>query len=188
MPGLTWNIVKSPMWKTAIQQAVSGKEVRTAYRSRPIWKFSLSYEFLRGGSGFTELQQMVSFFNLRRGSFDSFLLLDDSDSTATAQRFGTGDGVTKTFPLLHAINGWVEPIGFCATPTVFVAGGAQSSPAQFTTDGASVTFVTAPTAGQALTWSGTFYYRVRFDKDIMEYDQFMKNLWQLKKCELVGVI
>lgn len=188
MPGLTWNVIKTPQWKTGVQTSVSGKELRTAYRSRPIWRFSMGYEVLRGGNGFTELQQMIAFYNLRQGAFDSFLLLDDSDKTATTQQFGTGDGTTKTFPLLHAIQGWVEPIGYCASPQVYVAGVLKTLTTHYTTDGASVTFVTAPTSGQALTWTGTFYYRVRFEKDMLDFDQFLKDLWQLKKCELLGVI
>jgi hypothetical protein len=32
------------------------------------------------------------------------------------------------------------------------------------------------------------FYRVRFDKDTMEFEQFMKDFWLLKKCDLRGVI
>lgn len=189
LPGLAWGIFKTPTWKTAIQQSVSGKEVRTSYRSVPIWKFSLTYEFLRGGNGRTELQQLIAFFNLRKGSFDSFLLRDSSDNVATAQQFAVGDGVKKSFVLLHSIGGWVEPVGFATNVAVSVNGTPVASPAQFSAaDGINVVFVTAPAAGAILTWSGDFYYRVRFTKDEMEFEQFMKDLWQQKKCELTGVI
>lgn len=189
LPGLAWSIQKTPTWRTAIQEAVSGKEVRMAFRGVPKWKFSLTYEFLRGGNGRTELQQMVAFFNMRKGAFDSFLFKDGSDNTAMAQQFAVGDGVTRSFPLLHSIGGWVEPVGYATGVAVSVNGVAQTSPAQFSAaDGVNAVFAVAPVPGAILTWSGTFYYRVRFSKDEMEFDQFMKDLWQLKKCELTGVI
>lgn len=384
LPGLSWNIIKTPQWSTRKQQSVSGKEIRMSNRSRPIWKFAMSYEVLRGGSAYAELQQLMGFFNQRQGSFDSFLLQDGSDNSVSGQSFGTGDGSTTAFALLHQINGWLEPIGYSSSPSVFSAGVQQysyartnsirnntmvgavagspgttptnwaislsgglsssivgtgvesginyvdiringtpsggssgirfennttiaaasgqtwsgsvylrmaagsiaglntvapnvtghnssgtnttdsssvstslsslsasnisqnrpaitytladaatvytrlqllithaagtamdvtlrigmpqmeqgSAPtlpiatsgsavtkaADYSTDGASVTFAAAPTNGSALTWSGSFYYRVRFDKDLLDFDQFMKDLWQLKKCDLVGVI
>lgn len=192
LPGLAWSVVKTPTWNTRVQQAVSGKEVRTAYRLRPIWKFTLTYEFLRGANGYTEYQTLLAFFNKRMGSFDSFLLRDASDGTVTAQAMGIGDGVTKTFKVMHQIGGWLEPVGAITGDfQPFINGTAQSFPSQFTTpslNADSVTFAIAPAAGASITWTGTFYYRVRFAKDELEFDQFMKDFWLLKKCELAGVI
>src|SRR5881392_838119 len=101
LPGLMWGVLKTPTWVTAIQTSVSGKEVRTAYRDRPIWKFALSYEFLRSVPAYGELQTLMAFFNSRKGSFDSFLFMDADDNTATAQSFGIGNGVKTSFPLMH---------------------------------------------------------------------------------------
>lgn len=185
LPGLSWSVYKAPQWDTSKQQAVSGKEVRRANRSRPIWQFSMSYEILRGANGFSEYQTLLAFFNARQGSFDSFLLNDTSDNTATTIGIGTGDGVNKRFPLLHTIGGWTEPIGYAPSPQVFANGAGGQS---FTTDGQYITFSGAPAAGVAITWSGTFYYRVRFARDEAEFEQFMKDFWLHKRCELVGVI
>lgn len=185
LPGLAWSVVKAPAWKTGIQQAVSGKEIRTAYRARPIWRFTLTYEFLRGANGFTEFQTLVAFFNLRMGSFDSFLLLDDSDNVVSGQSLGFGDGVTRSFQLTHSIGGWLEPVGY-ASNAVLTVGGVVT--AYSTTDNVTVTFATAPAYGATISWSGSFYYRVRFEKDTMDFDQFMKDFWTLKKCDLLGVI
>jgi len=35
-----------------------------------------------------------------------------------------------------------------------------------------------PTAGTVLTWSGVFYYRVKFAKDMADFAYFMKNHWE----------
>jgi uncharacterized protein (TIGR02217 family) len=184
-PGLSWGITKAPEWSTSIQQAVSGKEVRMANRQRPIWRFSLSYELLRGASAYNEYQRLVAFYNARQGAFDSFLLADDSDKTAIAQPIGTGDGVKKAFRLVHAIDTYTEPVGYAPAPTFYV-NGIQNT--QFTCDGETVTFTFPPAVGAVVTWSGLFYYRVRFEKDTMEFEQFMKDFWQLKRCEMTGVI
>lgn len=188
LPGLTWGVTKTPTWSTAIQRARSGVELRGAYYQRPIWKFGLSFEFLRKTVGYTEFEQLLAFFNARMGAFDSFLFQDPSDYIVTDQPFGVGDGVTRTFALVHTIYGWTEPIGFSSNEQVHIDGVLQSWPSQFGADGVNVTFTTPPGVGAVLTWSGTFYYRVRFEKDMLEFDQFMKDLWQLKKCELMGVI
>lgn len=49
-----------------------------------------------------------------------------------------------------------------------------------------VTFSQAPAAGQALSWTGTFYRRVRFVRDQLELTKFMQDLWS-GKVELISV-
>ena len=41
----------------------------------------------------------------------------------------------------------------------------------------------APTAGQVLTWSGSFYWRCRFKQSQIEFEQFMKQLWSARAVE-----
>jgi hypothetical protein len=375
LPGLAWSVLKTPQWSTAVQKAVSGREVRRANQSRPIWKFSLTYEVLRGASAYNEYQQLLAFYNARQGAFDSFLFSDSSDNTVTNQAFGTGDGLTAVFPLTHPIGAWSEPVGYAPSPTVSVGGvlqygtprtnlltynrqfsngswsafqctavaapgvvgpdgssnvfkqvpnsgvtssefslkngsgpivsgatytasirvkpaeltkykiwlssfittsggqaaffdlitgkvisvssgitasikaiangfflltvtftatassvtntvffdasggstltgdgttgvyifGSQVEPGSvatpeimtgsapvtvtdYSSDGVNITFASPPPNGSSLTWSGQFYYRVRFDKDTMEFEQFMQDFWLLKKCDLTGVI
>lgn len=185
-PGLAWSVLKTPEWNTAVQGAVSGKEVRMANRQRPVWLFTLTFEILRGASAFKEYQQLLGFYNARQGAFDSFLFNDTSDNTVTQQTIGTGDGTRTTFQLLHAIDSWIEPIGYAPAPFVFVNGTLSGS--YTCTDGLTIVFNSPPPAGATITWTGSFYYRVRFDKDTMEFEQFMKDFWLLKKCDFRGVI
>jgi uncharacterized protein (TIGR02217 family) len=185
VPGMTVNVTKSPTWSTAVQQAVSGKEIRRSNRSRAIWKFTVNFEFLRAAAQYAEYQQILAFYNARQGQYDSFLLNDPSDNSVTAQVIGTGDGVNKTFKLLHTINGWSEPIGYAPSPTLYLNG---VSNANFTSDGLNITFTTAPPVGQVVTWTGSFYYRVRFAEDTIDFEQFLQNFWSLNKCNMVGVI
>jgi len=49
-----------------------------------------------------------------------------------------------------------------------------------------ITFGTAPGLNLPVTASFSFYYRLRFKNDLNEFEQFMKNLWQLQQLELVS--
>ena len=102
LAGLDWNVIKTPVWKTRIQEAVSGKELRAALMSYPLWKFSLSYTVLRANAANAELQTLMGFFNARQGMFDSFLYTDPTDNSVANQSFGTGDGSTTAFQIGRA--------------------------------------------------------------------------------------
>ncbi len=185
--GLGWSAPKTPQWNTRVQRAVSGKELRAAYQSRPIWKYGLTYEVLRGDAVNAEIQSLIGFFNARMGSYDSFLFRDPSDNSVTDQGIGVGDGTTTVFGLVRAYGGAVEPIGYADT-SAFKVDGSTVTALTITDNHTTVTFTTAPAAGKLVTWTGTYYFRVRFDKDMAEFEQFMKDLWSLKKLELTGVI
>ena len=42
-------------------------------------------------------------------------------------------------------------------------------------------------AGAALTWSGQFYKRVRFERDETEFEEFLQDLHSAKRVELITV-
>ena len=189
MPGLKWGSVKTPMWSTKIQRAASGRELRASYYSAPLYKISLSYEVLRS-SALAELQTMVGFFNVRRGSFDSFRYFDPEDNAVIGQAFGTGNGVRTQFQLVRSYGGFVEPVlapeltGLGAV-SIAVNGVVQTLGPHYTLSaGGLVTFTSPPPNGHALTWTGQFYYRVRFLQDSADFERFLHQLWSLKKIEL----
>lgn len=184
LPGISFGTTKTPIWSTKIQRAVSGKELRTALYSYPIYKIGLSYEVLRAGAE-AELQQLVGFFNSRKGSFDSFLYSDPSDNAVTGQGFGVGDGVTKTFQLVRAFGGHTEPVmNLDGEPVILVNGVAGS--AHSVSSLGVVTFTTAPAAGADLTWDGSYYYRCRFERDQVDLEEFMYQLWKSRRIDLYG--
>jgi len=184
LAGLSWSTTKIPTWSTKVQRSVNGRELRAAYYQNPIWRFTLSFNFLRADVVNAELQSIMGFYNLRQGSFDDFLYKDPTDNNAVYQVVGTGNGSTKTFRLVHQIGSWVEPIGYTDN---IVAVTVNDVPvlSGITNDGLSITFATAPASGAVIKWLGFFYYRVRFAKDESEYENFMQDLWTLKKIELV---
>lgn len=188
LPGLSWGVRKTPIWKTVTHESTSGMELRAAMMSYPRYRIGLAYEVLRADQAHAELQQIVGFFNSRRGSWDDFLWLDPDDNTATDANFGTGDGATKVFTISRPYGGFLEPVqDFVSAPSVSVAGVPKVTPGDYTISAGKCTFSAAPASGAALTWSGQFYRRVRFDKDEAEFEAFMKDLWAAKKIDLITV-
>ena len=188
LPGLKIEVTKVPAWKTLIAESVSGMENRATLMNYPRYKVILAYEVLRAGNGLDELQQLIGFFNQRRGSWDDFLWLDPDDNSATASVFGVGDGSTKVFTISRDLGGFREPVhAYLGTPQVYVAGALQATPAAYSISGSKCTFVTAPASGASLTWTGQFYKRVRFVRDEVEFERFLVDLWAAKKVELITV-
>jgi len=194
LPGLQFDVVKQPMFNTKIQRSVNGKEYRAAFMQYPLYTFTFAYDLLRTAASFSELQELVGFFNARQGSYDNFLFLDPVDSTVSSQQFGTGDGNTTTFQLARTYG----YAGFTAddvvqnpgTNAVYDNGNAVTYGAgagNYTMGSTGiVTFGTAPVAGHTLTWTGSFYYRCRFVEDTLDFNNFMSGMWDLKQLSFVG--
>lgn len=187
LPGISWSFIRSPIWKTQIQTTQSGRELRAAQMSYPLYKYTLTYDVLRSSAGFTELQTLVAFFNARSGSFDSFLFTDPNDNTVSANGFGTGDGVTQAFQLVKAFGGYSEPVIAVNTITQVTINGSPTAAYTVNNDTGILTFTTAPAAAAVLTWSGSFYYRCRFMADTYDFEQFMQNLWLMQKIDFQTV-
>ena len=120
MKGMTWNVVRKPVFNTKVQTATSGKELRAAFWSYPQWHYSVHFEFLRQYNGNVELETLCGFFLARQGSFDSFLWTDPTDSTVTNQTFALGDGLTTSFTLARTWAGFTEPVAALnGTPSIY---------------------------------------------------------------------
>ena len=181
---------KSPIWSTKISTAVSAFERRVSQRVYPIYKIALSVEVLRDAAGIDEAKTLLGFFNLRAGAFDSFLYTDPDDNAVTDQQFGVRDGATTQFQLVRTYGGFAEPAQNVNVLTNIKSNGvALANPADYTSDTKGlVTLADAGTIGHALTWTGSYYWRVRFDEDELAFGKMFKDLWELKKLPLRGSI
>lgn len=189
LPGQKIERSRAAQWDTQIRKSVSGKELRLALMASPRWRYKVSFDVLREAAGYDELRQVVGLFNKCRGAWDNLLLLDPKDHVATAARFGTGDGIVTQFRLARDYGGFVEPVEAPKGAAVIYKDGmlqAQPGDCSVTADG-WVSFVTAPAPGTALTWTGEFYWRVRFLRDEAEFDEFLDDLWRSGKIELLTV-
>jgi uncharacterized protein (TIGR02217 family) len=186
LPGLTWDVTWTPMFRTKVQSAVSGKEYRTSLMANPLYSLQLKVEFLRHGAK-QELRQLAGFFMARRGSFESFLYKLDDDCSVTDQQIGAGDGVTRSFQLVREFGqGAVEPVqNIEIVRDVKVAGVLRAAAGYTVSPTGLLTFAVAPGAG-AITWSGGYFYRTRFADDEQDFDRFMQNLWKAGTVKLIG--
>lgn len=192
LPGLQWNITKAPLWSTLKQRTASGRESRVALMSYPLYEMELSYDVLRSTSAYGELQTLLNFYLARQGAFDNFLFEDTymPDNAVTDQLFATGDGVTTQYRLSRniATGGFIEPVMNVKVLTNIKDNGVTVSGANYTVSNTGlVTFSPAILAGHALTWTGTFYYRCRFD-DKMTLNEFMQYLFELRSLKMVGCL
>jgi uncharacterized protein (TIGR02217 family) len=201
LPGLTWDYTLTPAFSTGIQQATSGREVRAAFWSAPLWRISLTYEFLRDDAqaasenGYSELEQLVGFFLARSGAFDSFLIdlaqltRKPLDSTVSGQPIGVGDGTTSSFPLVRNVGAYLEQVQNPAgqSAALYVGGVRKTQGTDYTVANGVVSFAAAPAMGAAVTADFQWLWRVRFAQDEVEFGNFMYLLWECKKVELVSV-
>lgn len=191
--GLGWSIHKVPLFKTAISEARSGKEVRSAAMAQPRYRIELTYSYLKNdgmigaGNPDDDLRTILGFFLARQGSFDSFLWAHPYDNTVTSQNLGTGNGSQTQFQLLRTIGGFSETIQNVNQITSLTVGGVtKTQGVDFTVSPTGmITFTSAPANGAAIVVSFTFYYRVRFADDQIDFENFMYKLYELKKCEFV---
>jgi len=187
LDGLKPTRTRAAVWKTAIKESASGKELRAAWMTSPRWRHSLSYEVLRETAEYTDLQQLIGLFNACRGSWDNFLYRDPEHDTVVDQPFGVGDGLTTQFQLVRAYGGFVEPVSALNGPAAIKKNGsvlAQPAACSISAE-AVVSFAMAPAIGEALTWSGRYYWRCRFLRDELEIDRFLDDLFEARRVEFI---
>jgi len=171
--GRGWGQKKRAITNTIIQQADSGAEYRTQRYQYPLYEFDIEIPVLQQ----VDRQTLEGFFIQQGGPFLPFYFSYDNDNAVTNQAFGSGDGTTAQFQLTNVYGPyWKEPVGGVnGTPTIYVAGVA-TTPASITASGL-VTFSSPPAAGAALTWTGQYFYLVRFKEDQLELEQFMSAVY-----------
>lgn len=185
-PGLQYDRKRIPKWSTLVQTSVSGKETRIALWSYPRYTYSVSFDLLRSAAAFTELQTLMGFFNLRQGSFDTWLFDDPEDDSVTAQWIGVGDGHTLSFQLVRSYGAWTDPIkDVQVMSNVYLAGVNQTSGWSVGSTGL-LTFTTAPGSGVAITATFSYYWRCRFLADEYEFNLASYQWWECKKLEWIS--
>lgn len=185
LAGLGWSVLKTPMWSTRVKEAVNGKEVRGAFWSRPRWKFTLTYSLLSAATA-QDLQTLMGFFCQMQGAFTEFYYVDPTDSVLTAAPIGTGDGVTTVFEVVRTIGGFTDFV-LLTSGGIYVDGVLASPTLTYGKNSTTATFAVAPANGKAITVTGVFSFRVRFIEDMAEFENFMYQLWTLKKLDFVSV-
>lgn len=198
LTGIGWPVIKRPAWNSRIQRAVGGRETRISLMSLPIWRWTVLHNYLGQDADNSDYATLADFFNARQGQYDSFLYSDPTDSTiadtspATRQVFGTGNGATVAFQLVRSLTsgGLREPIyNVHAAPKIYVANVLKTVGTDYTLSGTGlVTFTSAPAGAVALTWSGSYYWRCRFDQDSADFSNFASGFWEQTGLSFVSVL
>ena len=197
LAGLGFSIKRTPQFKTRKQVSISGKETAIADMAYPRWQWELTFNVLRQGargqSTFTEMSDLVGFYNERQGGFDTFLYADQDDNSVTGQSIGTGDGSTTAFQLVRSFGGFVEPVlAPNAVSAVYLNGVKQTSGYTVSSWGATspgvVTFTGAPGSGVAVSADFTYYFPCRFIEDSLQLEKFMAALYAVKSVKFMSVV
>jgi hypothetical protein len=194
LPGLTWSRHKKPGFATRVAAHVSGREVRVALMSYPLYEFEAVYSGLSSaasafaGLGASSLQSLMGFFLQLQGQFGTFLYADPDDDAVTGQAFATGDGSTTAFTMMRSLGGFLEPVGWVTTITnVYLNGAVQSVSSYSLTTPNNLTFTAAPGAGTALSADFAYAFNCRFLDDQIDFEEFMSNLWKLDSMKFRSV-
>jgi uncharacterized protein (TIGR02217 family) len=199
LPGLAWDNTTAPGFSTKIQTSVGGTEVRASFLPYPIRAYELVHEFLRqytppGGSPYTEMVQLYAFFCSRLGSFDSFLFDDPNDDSVTKTLVAVGDGATTVFQLGRTIGSgsttFFEPVyNVNSAPLIYVNNVLKTVSVDYTLSATGLlTFTSAPGNTLPIQWTGTYYWRCRFEDDALSFTEFVNLFWEQRSLKFRTVL
>lgn len=205
----TFSIKKKPITGTRVQTAVSGKESRILSHNWPIWEFELTFDALRTQTqnidpyqqyvNIQNLEQIEVLFAMCHGRYGRFFFWDRTDNSRPDQFIGFGDGSTTLFRVTRDIGYgafiFTEPVGgvsqgeIGAAPTLYIDNVVLPQPGNWSlqSDLMTIAFNSPPADGVSINLAFTFYYRCRFLEDMMQFDEFMYNLHELKSFKFRSV-
>ena len=196
LAGLEYPVVRTPVFKTLIQQSISGEENRAALQVYPRWQWTLSFNFLRDDAT-DEFRQLLAFFLERQGSYDSFLFVDPDDNAVANQVIGIGNGSQLQFQLVRSFSGFDEPVlAPLSVSSVTVGGVTKTNGTDYgvgnwengiTPNGTINFFTGAPPSGAPIVASFSYYWPVRFLADHYDFAKFMNRLWEQKKLDFISL-
>lgn len=189
LPGLAWSRHKKPGFSTRVASHASGREVRVALMTYPLYEFETAYNGLSStaspaaaqtGLGASSLQSLMGFFLRLMGQAGVFLYTDPDDSAATGQAIGVGDGATQCFVMGRSLGGFNEPVSWVASiANVYFNGIVQPGGTYVLEPPNTLAFYQVPDAGVAIAADFSFAFQCRFLDDQMDFEEFMASLWKL---------
>lgn len=210
LPGLTYSKVRRPRHNVSVQTHQSGGEVRMSYWSEPLWEWDLTYELLRDGfrmgRAWDELKQIEGCFLACTGSLIGMSFYDDDDHSAVQSGLGSTNGTQTAFTLYRYRGTAKEGTNYIGTENIGFLDGSRpfnlyvdgnlvdvSDPAYgYTLNTATpknqqLVFNSAPPSGHALACDMSWLFYVRFQADSLDLENFMHQLWGLKKVTLCSL-
>jgi hypothetical protein len=211
LPGLHWELkVKDEFFNLVSKAAAPGYETRISLGPDPLLHLELSYDFLREpgspdnslpAGADDELQILRGFFRARQGDFDSFLIDLGAITGNPAESSVAGQPLTPDASAIAPLivswsGGYNENIyELQGTPQLYMSGQPMVAGTDYTIQGpgyadAGVTYpglvaviikaITGP-----ITADIGWYYRVRFEQGMQEFDKFLALLYSAQQIQLV---
>lgn len=204
---VTWNFSKRSKFSTILQTPQSMRHpASSTLQKSVIYELELAYEFLKN-DGLTyddDVAYIVEFYEACRGGYGWFTfdpsqnklanMSVGADATKLSNGFfGIGDGATVSFPLWRSTsalgNGTATLCELIQNVTLL--GGVYQNNVLIPAAGytltnfpAQVTFAVPPPLGAALSWAGSYSYLCKFAEDLLDMNELVYQLWELKSLKL----
>ena len=164
-----------------------------------------------------EWETLVGFFARMAANYDTFYFTmpDDyfvgtlaSPTSATSMPIGVGNGSTTAFQLQRTlvpsaslaaaasrsyyptIGDGYEPIFVTnSTPYIYVDSTLKTAGTHYNISNGLVTFTTGniPTASQIISFTGSYYWNVRLEKEQYDFSRMLNGVWEAKTINLITV-
>lgn len=166
---------KTPRFSSLVQKSASGRRTALSMMPYPSWDFEVDLNYISTAAR----DEFMGLYIATLGGAGFFLFTDPTDSAVTqgtgvllnvtpgaANPMGqTGDGMSTQFQLARTIGGSVDLLQNVSGVSAFAAGVSATGTVGPT---GIVTFSSAPAAGAALTWQGSFQYLCQFKDDTLK--------------------
>lgn len=178
-----------PEFNTNILTMISGKEQRNINWSESRNKYDISTNI----KSKTRIEELLAFFNARKGRAYGFRFKDWSDYKVAAESLGLGDGIKTDFQLTKTYsNGsekYVRTINKPVEGTVKVYVDDVEMLAGWAVDSSAgiLSFSVAPMQDSVIKADFEFDVPVRFNHDNLEISMNSVNSGQIEKIELVEI-
>jgi hypothetical protein len=126
LPGIGFDVVRNYQWKTAVQEAISGKQTAVGLRQYPLVHYELVINLMRHFLNPSELLQIQGLYNQMQGRADTFLYNDPDFNTVTLMPFAVPNGTATAFQTTATFQNTGGPGGaeiiqnFNGTPTYYL--------------------------------------------------------------------
>lgn len=198
---ISFGATGGPERRTEIVTMTSGREVRNMRLAHSRRRFDAG----TGVRSLEELQEIVAFFEARRGPFHGFRFRDPFDMQSCTpaqtpapsdQTIGFGDGVSTQFQLVKrygvGADAYERAIAKPVVGSVRIAiGGIElSAPGQFSVDHSSgiVSFAAAPANGAEVTAGYEFDVPARFDTERLEIGLSSFKAGQIPTIPIIEIV
>jgi len=114
----------------------------------------------------------------------------------TGQSIGTGNASTQDFQLQRTLGGYTQPVfdinGVTATlgspvNNVYINAVLQAPSSYTISATGNLHFNTAPASGVTIAADISYFWRCRFAEDFYDFENFVQNLFEVKKVTLKRV-